>query len=110
MWLLSACEWLRTMVNLSLIFAQRWQCSVKITPGVFVTIATKTPGVIFTEHCQRCAKINDKFTIVRSHSHADNSHMTGYHYVMTGRRAPFADGEHPIPTNELYPSLGSVVS
>ena len=77
--------------------------------GPFNPIATKMPGVIFTEHCKECAKINDKFTVVRSHSHNDNGHATGYHYVMTGRRPTFADGEYPIPTNELFPSLGSIV-
>lgn len=77
--------------------------------GPFQPISTKMPGVIFTEHCKECAKINDKFTVVRSHSHNDNGHATGYHYVMTGRRPTFADGEHPIPTNELFPSLGSIV-
>jgi uncharacterized protein (DUF1501 family) len=78
--------------------------------GPFKTISTNVPGTFFTEHCQQCSKLADKFTIVRSHSHTDNGHSTGYHYVMTGRRPTFADGEHPIPTNELYPSLGSVVS
>jgi hypothetical protein len=78
--------------------------------GPFQTISTKSPGVIFTEHCRECAKITDKFTIVRSHTHTDNGHATGYHYVMTGRRPTFADGEYPIPTNELYPSLGSIIS
>jgi hypothetical protein len=78
--------------------------------GPFQPISTAVPGTIFTEHCGRCAKIADRFTVVRSHSHADNGHMTGYHYVMTGRRAAFPDGEHPIPTNELYPSLGSIVA
>lgn len=78
--------------------------------GPFQTIATKSPGVIFTEHCRECAKITDKFTVVRSHTHTDNGHATGYHYAMTGRRPAFADGEYPIPTNELYPSLGSIIS
>jgi uncharacterized protein (DUF1501 family) len=78
--------------------------------GPFKTIATNVPGTFFTEHCEQCSKLADKFTVVRSHSHTDNGHSTGYHYVMTGRRPTFADGEHPIPTNELYPSLGSVVS
>ena len=78
--------------------------------GPFRPISTSLPGVQFTEHCAQCAKIAHKFTVVRSHSHADNGHATGYHYVMTGRRAAFPDGEHPIPTNELFPSLGSVVS
>ncbi|MBI3862400.1 MAG: DUF1501 domain-containing protein [Planctomycetia bacterium] len=78
--------------------------------GPFSPIPTSVAGTTFTEHCRECAKIAHKFTVVRSHSHADNGHMTGYYYVMTGRRAPFADGEHPIPTNEHFPSLGSIVA
>ncbi len=78
--------------------------------GPFQTIPTSVPGTLFTEHCRQCAQIAHKFTVVRSHTHADNGHSTGYHYVMTGHRAAFADGEHPIPTNELFPSLGSVVA
>lgn len=78
--------------------------------GPFSPISTSVPGTSFTEHCRECSKIAHKFTVVRSHSHADNGHMTGYYYVMTGRRPPFADGEHPIPTNEHFPSLGSIIS
>jgi hypothetical protein len=78
--------------------------------GPFSTISTSVPGTTFTEHCRECAKIAHKFSVVRSHSHADNGHMTGYYYVMTGRRPPFADGEHPIPTNEHLPSLGAIVA
>ena len=77
--------------------------------GPFQTIPTKTPGVFFTEHCRECAKISHKFTVVRSHSHADNGHTTGYYYVMTGRKPTFPDGENPIPTNDVFPSLGSFV-
>src|SRR6185295_2998819 len=68
--------------------------------GPFRTISTSVPGTNFSEHCQNCAKIAHKFTVVRSHSHADNGHATGYHYVMTGHRAAFADGEHPVPNND----------
>lgn len=78
--------------------------------GPFAPIATSVPGTTFTEHCANCAQIAHKFTVVRSHTHNDNGHATGYHYVMTGRRPAFADGEHPIPNNELYPSLGSMVA
>ncbi|MES2792470.1 MAG: DUF1501 domain-containing protein [Planctomycetota bacterium] len=78
--------------------------------GPFQTIPTAVPGTYFTEHCALSAKIADKFTVLRSHSHADNGHSTGYHYLMTGRKAAFADGEHHIPTNDLYPSIGSIVS
>jgi hypothetical protein len=78
--------------------------------GPFEPISTSVPGTTFTEHCRECAKIAHKFTVVRSHSHNDNGHATGYYYVMTGRKAPFADGEHPIPTNDNFPSLGSIVA
>ncbi len=77
--------------------------------GPFNPISTKTPGVIFTEHCKKCATINDKFTVVRSHTHADNGHSTGYYYVMTGHKPTFPDGEHPIPTNPVFPSLGAFI-
>ena len=78
--------------------------------GPFQPISTAVPGTTFTEHCGRCAKIADKFTVVRSHSHNDNGHATGYHYVMTGRRPTFSDGEYPVPNNELFPSIGSVMA
>ena len=78
--------------------------------GPFQTIPTVVPGTYFSEYCSLSAKIADKFTVLRSHSHADNGHSTGYHYLMTGRKAAFADGEHNIPTNAVYPSVGSIVS
>lgn len=78
--------------------------------GPFAPISTSVPGTIFTEHCRESAKIAHKFTVVRSHTHTDNGHATGYYYVMTGRRPAFADGEHPIPTNEHLPSLGAIVA
>lgn len=79
--------------------------------GPYSPIATSVPGTFVGEHCWRSAKVADKFTILRSHSHNDNGHTTGYHYVMTGYKADFADGTNSrIPTNVIYPSLGSIVS
>lgn len=78
--------------------------------GPFQTIPTNVPGIYITDQLPLCAKIADKYTILRSHSHSDNGHTTGYHYVMTGRRASFADGENPVPNNDFFPSIGSVVS
>lgn len=78
--------------------------------GPFLPIATNVPGTFVTDQLPLCARIADKYTILRSHSHADNGHSTGYHYVMTGRRANFADGDNPVPNNDLFPSLGSVVA
>jgi hypothetical protein len=78
--------------------------------GPFEAIRTNIPGTYVTDQLPLCAKIADKYTILRSHSHRDNAHSTGYHYVMTGRRANFADGDNPVPNNDFYPSIGSVVS
>jgi len=79
--------------------------------GPYKPIATSVPGTFIGEHLPNCAKIANKYTILRSHSHHDNGHTTGYHYVMTGVKADFADGTNSRkPNNVLYPSLGSIVS
>jgi len=78
--------------------------------GPFNPIATAVPGTFVGEHNPLCAKIADKFTILRNHSHNDNGHNTGYHYVMTGYKADFADGESRVPNNVLYPSIGSIIA
>ena len=79
--------------------------------GPYNPISTSVPGTFVGEHCPLTAKIVDKITILRSHSHKDNGHDTGYHYCMTGYRAAFADGQAGgTPNNLLYPSLGSIVS
>ena len=78
--------------------------------GPFRPIATNVAGTLISEHLPLCAAMADKYTIVRSHSHNDNGHNTGYHYVMTGYRADFPDGNTRMPNNHLYPSIGSIVS
>lgn len=78
--------------------------------GPFKPIATSVPGTFVSEHCPLSAKIAHKFTILRSHSHNDNGHNTGYHYVMTGYRADFPDGNTRAPNNHLYPSIGSIIA
>ena len=79
--------------------------------GPFRPIRTNVPGTFVGEHCQRCARVADKFTILRSHSHNDGGHVTGSHYVFTGYRANFADGANTrVPVNDLYPSAGSIVA
>lgn len=78
--------------------------------GPFLPISTNVPGTQITDQLPHCSQIADRYTILRSHSHRDNGHSTGYHYVMTGRRASFRDGDNPVPNNEYYPSIGSQVS
>jgi len=79
--------------------------------GSFNPIKTKVPGTHISELLPMCAKVVDKFTILRSHSHNDNGHETGRHWVMTGYGPRFADGQaQGVPFNELYPSIGSIVA
>lgn len=79
--------------------------------GPFRPIHTNVTGTFVGEHCHRCAKVADKFAILRSHSHNDGGHVTGSHYLFTGYRANFADGGNTrVPVNELYPSAGSIVA
>jgi hypothetical protein len=79
--------------------------------GPYRPIRTNVVGTMVGEHCHRCATVADKYTILRTHSHNDNGHTTGSHYLLTGYRPNFADGANSrVPVNELYPSIGSIVS
>jgi hypothetical protein len=79
--------------------------------GPYKPIRTNITGTFVGEHCHRTAKVADKYTILRSHSHNDNGHTTGCHYVLTGYKPNFADGANTkVPVNELFPSIGSIVS
>jgi len=79
--------------------------------GPFNPISTNVPGTQISEILPMCSKIADRFTILRSHSHGDNAHQTGRHWVLTGYKPNFPDGQAKgIPFNEHYPSIGSMVS
>jgi hypothetical protein len=78
--------------------------------GPFRPIRTSVTGTMISEHLPLCARIAHKYTVLRSHSHNDNGHNTGYHFVMTGYRADFPDGNTRMPNNHLYPSIGSIIS
>jgi len=79
--------------------------------GPFNPISTNVTGTQISEMLPLCAKVADKFTILRSHSHNDNAHQTGRHWLLTGYPPSFADGQAKgIPFNELYPSIGSIIS
>jgi Protein of unknown function (DUF1501) len=78
--------------------------------GPYSPKPTSVPGIQICEHLPKIAKLAHKYTILRSHSHNDNGHNTGYHYVMTGYKADFPDGNSKAPNNHLFPSIGSILS
>jgi len=76
--------------------------------GEFQPIATRIPGVQFSEHCRRLAEISSKLAIVRSIQHNQGNHGAGNHYMMTGAptRIPVGCGAFV----SFHPSLGAVTS
>ena len=80
--------------------------------SAFKTIPTKIPGVHFTEILPRLAKVNDKFTTVRSMSYTPNglfNHTAAIYQIMTGyttdKVSPSGQLEPPSPKD--FPNFGS---
>ena len=69
--------------------------------GEFKEIKTNVPGMRFSEHLPRMAKVADKFAILRGVSHTLAAHKLGSLYMQTGNR--------PLPSLQ-YPAYGAVVS
>jgi hypothetical protein len=72
--------------------------------GEFKTIATKVPGILTTELLTRSARIQDKFSIIRSLNHQDAGHSSGDQICFTGYNSG------PNPDENVHPSIGSIVS
>jgi len=69
--------------------------------GPFGTIATRMPGVRFSEMLTKTAAISDRLAIIRSMTSPLGEHGLANHYLLTGY--------HPSPVLQ-YPSYGAVVS
>src|SRR5437016_3728649 len=72
--------------------------------GEFGTIPSKVPGVRLGDLLPMCAKIMDKWSIVRSLHHEDAGHSTGDQLCFTG----YPTG--PNPDENVMPSCGSIVA
>lgn len=69
--------------------------------GILAPVKTPLPGIMFSEHMEKIAKIADKITVVRSMTHTEVDHSRGEHSMFTGYR--------PSPAL-TYPSMGSVTA
>jgi hypothetical protein len=76
--------------------------------GKFKPIATKIPGVQFSEPMKQLAGIADKIAIVRSIRHDQGNHGAGNHYMVTGAppRIPVGCGAFV----SFHPSMGAVTA
>jgi len=72
--------------------------------GEFGTINTNVPGIRLGDMLPLSAKIQDKWSIVRSLNHHDAGHSTGDQICFTGYNTG------PAPDVNIHPSIGSVVS
>jgi len=72
--------------------------------GEFGTISTNVPGILLSDMMPRCARIMNKWSIVRSLHHHDAGHSTGDQICFTGYNSG------PNPDENVYPSCGSIVS
>ncbi|MFO1005039.1 MAG: DUF1501 domain-containing protein [Planctomycetaceae bacterium] len=81
--------------------------------GEFSPIATALPGTVYCEHLPRLAKLNDRFTLVRTVTHDRNVHGGAVGFVLTGTRTsdPGIPGVRgPSATPDDHPSLGAAVN
>ena len=76
--------------------------------GNFKPIATKVPGIFYSEPMKSLAGIADKIAIVRSIRHEQGNHGAGNHYMVTGAppRIPVGCGAFV----SFHPSMGAVTA
>jgi hypothetical protein len=77
--------------------------------GPFRPVASRTRGLLISEHLPRLAEISDKFCVVRTMTHPFNDHSGAAHYIQTGKmwHVPIGGGFNPTPKD--WPAIGSVV-
>ena len=81
----------------------------------FKNIPTKIPGVNFTDIIPRLAKINDKFTTIRSMSYTPNglfNHTAAIYQIMTGYTTDKVSpsGQLEPPNSKDFPNFGSNIT
>ena len=75
--------------------------------GAFNPISSSVPGTILSEHLPRIARLADKYTLIRTMSHADLDHGSAVYLSLTGQyHARITSNPVPKPTD--LPSLMSI--
>ena len=72
--------------------------------GEFGVTNTNVPGIVLSDMLPMCAKVQDKWSIVRSLHHHDAGHSSGDQICFTGYNSG------PNPDENFYPSCGSIVA
>lgn len=76
--------------------------------GEFSPIATRTPGLAISEHLPMLATISPHYAVVRSVTHADNTHTVAMHYMLTGERHR-QPNTNPRNAPDDFPCFGAML-
>lgn len=77
--------------------------------GEFQPIATNVPGISVSEHIPLLATIADRYTLIRSVTHPDNTHTVAMHYMLTGVRH-LRPATNPQNAADDFPCFGAVMN
>ena len=69
--------------------------------GEFKPIATKVPGIQFSEHLPLLAARADKLAVVRSLAHRDDNHLGASHHAVTGTKQPNGRFDKPLSRDDF---------
>lgn len=75
----------------------------------FSPISTTVPGTQICEHMPRLAQLAHRYTLVRSVTHADNTHTVAMHYMLTGMRHK-RPTTNPQNASDDFPCFGAVMN
>jgi hypothetical protein len=77
--------------------------------GEFQPIATNVPGTFVSEHIPLLASMADRYALIRSVTHPDNTHTVAMHYMLTGVRH-LRPATNPQNAADDFPCFGSVMN
>ncbi|MBI5759494.1 MAG: DUF1501 domain-containing protein [Planctomycetales bacterium] len=78
--------------------------------GPYQPIASRSPGLLVSDHLPKVAAMSDKFAVIRTMTHQQNDH-NACHIIQTGHEMPPAErGPARVNATEKdWPAFGSVV-
>ena len=76
--------------------------------GPFKPIASRTPGLLISEHLPRMAALSDKFCVLRTMTHTHNNHHA-CHWIQTGRPWHLPETILNATPDKDWPAIGSVI-
>ncbi|MBI5758827.1 MAG: DUF1501 domain-containing protein [Planctomycetales bacterium] len=77
--------------------------------GEFQPISTNVPGTFVSEHIPLLASMADRFALIRSVTHPDNTHTVAMHYMLTGVRH-LRPATNPQNAADDFPCFGAVMN